>query len=232
MLVTDGASAMRSTNIYAGLDGKSDGISLLARMQKDTSLRPTLPGLHCMCHQPNLSMKFVINKYPWCQTWIHHVRVLFNWFSRSPGKKAALRKVHNDMKLVRNTVTWTLTYPKYYAPTRWLGIRRALVSLLNARELLSEYVETLRTQGYRPDRRRYTDDRNQDHDDDADGGRANDNPVDDLEDTRLEEPEVDDNRVNRDALYTWGDDPWDLIVTENIFEGQQKTLHQLQEVDV
>lgn len=145
-LVTDGASAMRSTHKYAGLDGNPEGTSLHACMMRDPELGDNLPSLHCLTHQLNLALKHALSANSfWSDTWLQHVRVVFNWFSRSPGRKAALRKVHRDMLMVRQTVTWKLTYPKYYAPTRWLGIRRALVSILNSRELLVAYTEELRT---------------------------------------------------------------------------------------
>ena len=48
-LCTDGASPMRSTSMYAGLDGNPAGISLHAHMKRD--LNPFLPNLHGLGHQ-------------------------------------------------------------------------------------------------------------------------------------------------------------------------------------
>ena len=60
------------------------------------------------------------------------------------------------MAAIRQNVTWRLVYPRYYCPTRWLGLHQALLSILNCWDLLTIYVGTLQDDhGFRPDRRPY-----------------------------------------------------------------------------
>ena len=66
--------------------------------------------------------------------------------------------------MLREVVTWRMTLPKYYCPTRWLGLHRALQSILAVWDLLETYAQTLREKGYRPDRRSAVD---EDEDGDA-----------------------------------------------------------------
>ena len=121
---------MRSTPLYAGLDSNAGGTSMHAFMKKTICVR--LPNLHCMCHNPNLSLGDVTKKCEWISDWLLHIKALFNWFSKSPGRKAALRRLHTTMELLGRVVTWRMTLPKYYCPTRWLGLHRALQSILAA----------------------------------------------------------------------------------------------------
>ena len=229
-LVTDGASPMRSTSQYAGLDSNPDGTSLHAWMRRDPVLPDKLPNLHCLTHQLNLALKVAIKKSQWCETWLHHVRCLFNWFSRSPGRQAKLKKVHTQMKILREVVTWTLTYPKYYAPTRWLGIRRALLSILQGRDLLVEYTRQLQVDGFRPDRRSYNDANVQDEVDDIDGRDVGE--VDDGEIDGAARVEVDDDpqdlRANAHMFYKWGTSSWDLLISSESDsdddEGESETM--------
>ena len=230
--VTDGASAMRSTPKYSGLDGNPQGTSLHAFMRRDAQLQPSLPNLHCLCHILNLALKRTIALSPWCVTWLHHVRCLFNWFSRSPGRKAKLRKLHNEMEHVRDVTSWSLTYPKYYAPTRWIGIRRAVLSILAGRQLLVDYVMSLRDEGYRPDRREYSDQRVQDDADDADGIVDDTDEDDETGGPREEDDENDeDTRYNSHNFYQWGDNSWDLVVHDIDRPHDVMTLDDLQNRD-
>ena len=198
----DGASAMRSTAQYAGLDSKPDGSSMHACMKK--SINTLLPNQHGLCHATNLGFKDAVKtESSWVDMWLWHVKATFNWFSKSPGRKNALKKLHETISVLREKVTWRMVYPKYYCPTRWLGMHRALGAIVGVWPLLQEYAADLVTNGYRPDRRRGEDELNIEE-------RAN---------ARLEEEEEAEEcseRVNEQQFHVWKNESWDLCVEDTI----------------
>lgn len=194
---TDGASAMRSTPLYAGLDSNPNGISLHAFLKR--LLTDKLPNLHGLCHQGDLAMKKALKICcKWSDLWLEHIKAMYRWFSKSPSRKSALKKLHKEMELLQDVVTWRMVYPKYYCPTRWLGISRALKSILAAQDLLESYVDTLVDDGFRPYR-----------------GEDEDPPVQAVNAREEEHNDDDDedNRVHSASFHKWGDDPWDLRVS-------------------
>ena len=113
-VTTDGASSMRSTPKYAGLDAKPDGNSLLAHMK--SSGKTHIGNLHCICHNLNLALKETIEGLDWCGVWIEPIRAVYNWFSKSPARKTKFASLSEEMELLGRVVTWKLVYPKYYCP--------------------------------------------------------------------------------------------------------------------
>ena len=195
-LCTDGASAMRSTAFYAGLDGKEDGENFQAYMRRHSRFKK-LPNLHGLCHLFDLAIKFALKKCVWADQWLEHVRAVYNWFSNSPSKKSKLKALYNAMKLLGRIVTWRLVYPKYYCPTRWLGIIQALKAILTILDLLLAYVQTLSEQGYRPDW----------GDPDLPPPQAMAAQVEPVDEWRA-------RRFHEDSFYQWGQESWDLCVTK------------------
>ena len=87
---TDGASVMRSTHLYAGLDGKPDGESLHAYMKRNG--KPKLPNLHGTAHNTNLAVKYSMKVCgPWVEQWLDHIKAMYNWFKQSPSRKSKLK---------------------------------------------------------------------------------------------------------------------------------------------
>ena len=85
----DGASAMRSTPLYAGLDSKPDGRSLVAELKR--AGLPRLGNVHGLCHLLNLSMKKTYKLCDeWTDQWFDHIKGVFAWFSKSPRRKTEL----------------------------------------------------------------------------------------------------------------------------------------------
>ena len=209
-LCTDGASAMRSIAAYMGLDSNPEGSSLHAMMKR--TINPLLPNLHCLPHMLNLAFKFAFLKSGWAESWLLHVKSVFVWFSKSPGRKNALKRLHKAMRMLRRVVTWRMVYPRYYCPTRWLGLHQALLSILAAWDLLLIYADNLVTEdGYRPDRRPY----------------ASEPTVDELngEDVTNARRENDDDgvtRVHEASFHQWDDNSWDLKV--NSIAGDEAML--------
>ena len=196
-LSTDGASAMRSTPMYAGLDSNPSGKSMHAAMKR--ALSPKLPNLHCLNHQADLALKKALKIcVAWSDMWLCHVKGVYTWFSKSPSRKSALKSLHKEMELLNDVVTWRMVYPKYYCPTRWLGISRALKSLLAVADLLDVYVEKLVVDGYRPFR--------------PYRAPEEDVPPAEAAHARQDEDE-DDVRVHAAGFHQWGDEEWDLRVT-------------------
>ena len=190
---TDGASAMRSTPKYAGLDSNPHGTSFHAHMKRAN--KPKLPNIHCVPHNLNLSLKKAITRgSEWSKDWLEHVKCVYKWFSKSPSRKSKLKSLHAKMSLLQSVVTWKMVYPKYYCPTRWIGIKSALQSILAAVTLLESYVDGLVRDGFRPDREK-------------------DNLIPDEPDARVEEDSDDDVvSVHKDSFHEWGTERWDLQV--------------------
>ena len=216
-MCTDGASAMRSTPHYAGLDSNPQGTSLHAEIKRAGKKR--LPNMHCICHQLNLALKKALGlSDEWSDQWLSHVKAVFNWFSKSPARKAKLRSLHKQMKLVRDTVTWKMLYPKYYCPTRWLGIHRSVLSIISAGDLLEEYTDTLERDGWRPRRESIPDHvdvlpaeaQHARVEEDSDSEEKDSNSE---EDSDSEEEQV-KTRAHAADFYKWGTEAWDLHFKE------------------
>ena len=56
----DGASAMRSTPMYAGLDSHPEGTSLIAEIKRYPNLNK-VGNVHCLCHILGLAQKKAMN---------------------------------------------------------------------------------------------------------------------------------------------------------------------------
>ena len=205
-LTTDGASAMRSIPKYAGLDSHPGGKSLHAAMKR--ALTDKLPNLHCLNHQADLALKKALKICSkWSDAWLHHIKGIYAWFSKSPSRKSALKSLHTEMELLRGVVTWRMVYPKYYCPTRWLGISRALSAILRVADLLDEYAERLLADGFRP-YRPYRKEDEDDHPAEAAHARVDDEDEGDDVDT--------DVRVHAQSFHQWGDEEWDLKVVRPV----------------
>ena len=90
-----------------------------------------------------------------------------------------------------------MVYPKYYCPTRWIGILEALKSIVNASDLHKAYCRSLIDQGYRPDR------------------GTDDPPPEEARTARTEDVDVTDEvRHHEDKFHQWGTNPWDLDVED------------------
>ena len=187
---------MRSTPKYAGLDAKPSGTSFVAQMK--LSGKKDIGNTHCVCHNLNLGLKEAISAHDWCGVWIEHIRAVYNWFSKSPARKTKFAALSEEMELLGRVVTWKLVYPKYYCPTRWVGIVTALTSICNASDLHQEYCRTLIAEGYAPDR------------------DTTDVEPDKAEHARVDEVDEDDSvRFHSAKFYTWNDTdprPWDLVI--------------------
>ena len=72
---TDGASVMRSTKDFAGLDCKgTEGRAFSAFLKQD--IKGDLDFWHCLCHQFNLSVNDALNAIPALKLyWMPHVRI-------------------------------------------------------------------------------------------------------------------------------------------------------------
>ena len=198
---TDGASAMRSTPMYAGLDSYPEGISLVSHMKRDN--KPQHGNLHCICHNWNLGLKESLKANSWTDVWIRHIRAVYNWFSKSPARKTKFANLSKEMELLGRVVTWKMVYPRYYCPTRWVGICCALASIVGAADLHQEYCKHLIERGFRPDRETAT----------------NANLPADAVDARLdgenEDIDISVQRFHHRSFYQFNDvspRPWDLPI--------------------
>ena len=106
------------------------------------------------------------------------------------------------MSLLRRVVTWKMCYPKYYCPTRWIGLATALHSYLNVQDLLLIYVDNLVDSGYLPYRKPEVEP--------AEGStaRVDNNPT--------SHDNVEEDRVHKDSFHVWGTNVWDLVVTKPV----------------
>lgn len=197
----DGASNMRSSPFYMGLDANPSGTSLHAFMKK--SIGPNLANIHCLPHQFNLGYKNAYESCPWAVRWLQHIKVLYTWFSKSPGRKNALTRLHKTMQTLQQACTWRLVYPKYYCPTRWLGLYKAVVSILKCWDLLVVYANDLIEQGYLPDRTTLVNEPTQEELQGAE-----------LADARVEEDDDDEAEgfFHEAAFHDFKNKSWDLEV--------------------
>ena len=79
----DGASVMRSTPLYAGLDSNPAGTSLVAEL-KNAGRKPLIGNLQGLCHLFNLAQKKAMKKCGgWVDQWLDHLKMVFRWFSKS-----------------------------------------------------------------------------------------------------------------------------------------------------
>ena len=213
-LCTDGASAMRSTPLYAGLDSKPDGTSLHAFMKRN--LDEDLPNLHGCAHSANLGLKKALDLcQDWTTPWLEHIKAVYNWFSKSPHRKSQLKALHRTMELLQEVVTWRMCYPKYYCPTRWIGLYNALTSILKVLDLLQVYVDKLVTDGYLPLRRPEPE-------------------PEEAQNARVDQEEEDDNgedRFHQSTFHVWDDKSWDLIVTNPTGDVDIATLDERVDMD-
>lgn len=196
--VTDGASAMRSTPLYAGLDAKEDGESFVSQFKKDG--KPNMGNLHCLCHNLNLALKDALkhSRQNWADDWMRHIRAVYNWFAKSPARKAKFAELSERLTLMAQVVTWRMVYPRYYCPTRWVGIVETLIAICNAEDLHKEHCKWLINQGFLAD-------------------RGSDDPPPENEEAgvRIEEEEdrgASGPRYHDATFHQFGDDVWDLNV--------------------
>lgn len=211
---TDGASAMRSTSRYAGLDAKPDGTSFVSHLKR--SGKEQIGNLHCLCHNLNLALKEAMAENKWCDLWLQHIRAVYNWFSKSPARKSKFAALSEEMTLLGRVVSWKMVYPKYYCPTRWVGIATALASIVGAADLHREYCRYLIASGYLPDRDTI----------DVLPEEAGDARVD-------EEVQEGADRHHEATFYRFDDDeaqPWDLCIMP--IEDDAKILSATERVDL
>ena len=204
----DGASAMRSTSQYAGLDGKQNGISLLAYLKE--AIDDDLPNLHGLCHQGDLALKHSLKQCRWAQQWLLHLRGVYNWFKRSPAKKSALKRLHKTMIRLEHLCTWTFCYPKYPCDTRWIGIHDCSESILKTADLILFYVDKLVLDGYLP--YRVDDEEEEDEAPEVAGLTLAQQAAANESDSEEDADDNEDTRAHKDSFYQWGTDKWDLVV--------------------
>ena len=108
----------RCMQVY--LDSWPRGTSFVAHLKRNG--KPNIGNLHGVCHNVNLGVKEAMAANPWSILWMDHVRAVFNWFSKSPARKSKFASLSEELTLLGNVVTWKMVYPKYYCPTRWVGI--------------------------------------------------------------------------------------------------------------
>ena len=93
-----------------------------------------------------------------------------------------------------------MLYPKYYCPTRWIGIVKCLRSTLLSLTLLEAYVDKLVEDGWRPDR-----------------GTPDEEP-EEAQHARVEEDDAErdvDARFHSAKFHSWDTNTkyWDLPIT-------------------
>ena len=159
-----------------------------------------IKALHGLGHQGDLALKKALKICGgWTTTWLNHIKAIYNWFSKSPSRKIALKSLHKQMQLLqKSAVTWRMCYPKYYCPTRWIGLYNALRSINNVQDLLHHYVDKFLTDGYLP-------------------YRVPDQEPPEAETARVEPGDEDgEERVHQDSFHVWGKETWDLTIIKPV----------------
>ena len=191
---TDGASVMRSTREFAGLDCKgTEGRSFSAHLKR--TVKDDMDFWHCKCHQANLGLNDALDSIPALKLyWLPHLRMCHSEFSRSSNNRGSLQDLHTTLKEFDQTYDWKIFYPALFCLTRWVGLYTCtdILSRTSTRTLLKEYAANLRTKGFGPrafNPYRYRNARRRRDAEKADGDdRAGDyESDDDLEDGEAEE---------------------------------------------
>ena len=147
---TDGASVMRSTRAYAGLDARgTEGTSFAAHLKRDVNEDVEL--WHCVCHMLNLGMNDALEAIQALKLfYLPHVRMMHSEFSRSSLKREKLKEVSEHFKQLHGLTHWKIFYPKLFCLTRWLGLQICSENLAKNREVYGAYAESLREDGFGP----------------------------------------------------------------------------------
>ena len=147
---TDGASVMRSTRDFAGLDCRgTEGTSFAAFLKSE--LKGNIDFWHCLCHIFNLSVNDALNAIPALKLfWVPHVskcsynavhhalshpprmfvflqlRMMHSEFSKSSKRRANFEQVVKDLDEWDNDYDWKVFYPILFCITRWIGIQKCV----------------------------------------------------------------------------------------------------------
>ena len=170
-VATDGASAMRSTCDYAGLDARGViGESFVAYLKRD--VKEDLDAWHGLCHQMDRGLNDAMDAIETLKLfYLPHVRMCHSEFKRSSVNRT-------ELKALTDT-PWEVFYPKLHVATRWLSMKKVATTMAvkNSRALLKRYAQGLRDRGlgarafdpYRYHRRRQNRDAEEAGNDNRDG---------------------------------------------------------------
>ena len=147
---TDGASVMRSSSVFDGLDCRGmTGASFSAHLKRD--LKEDLDFWHCLCHKLNLSINDALDAIPALKLYyIPHLRMCHSEFKRSSkaraGLKEILKTIVDQMQDFNKSHDWKVFYPILFCLTRWLGLQTcaAVMAKKNNRHLIQLYAQMLR----------------------------------------------------------------------------------------
>ena len=150
---TDGASVMRSTIHFRGLDCRgTTGRSFSAFMKRD--IKEDLEFWHCLCHQLNLSLNDALDAIkPLKSFFVPHLRMCHSEFKRSSTNRAELSTIREEMKQqFDHSWDFKIFYPKIFCLTRWVGLHTCVtvLSKRSNRRVLKRYVQRLRERGFGP----------------------------------------------------------------------------------
>ena len=141
---SDGASVMRSTSGYAGLDARGTvGESFMAYMKRD--VKEDMDSWHGLCHKCDLGLNDAIDSNDALRLfYLPHVRMCHSEFKRSSVNRA-------ELKALTDT-DWKVFYPKIHVKTRWSSMSNVAttMSLKNSRALLKRYAQSLRDRDMGP----------------------------------------------------------------------------------
>ena len=149
---TDGASVMRSSARYSGLDCHGlVGTSFSAFLKRD--LGEGVDFWHCLIHQFNLGLNEAVES---CKSlklfFLPHLRMCCSEFKRSSKNRLTYRALLAELKEMDKSFDWKIFYPVLFCITRWLGIQFCVTILARKsnRELLKLYAQKLRDRGCGP----------------------------------------------------------------------------------
>ena len=144
---TDGASVMRSTREFAGLDCRGTiGRSFSARVKRD--IKDDIDFWHCLAHQFNLALNDALDAIePLKLFYIPHLRMCHSEFKRSSKNRAELKSIREELREFDRHFTYVIFYPALFCLTRWIGVHRcaSILARRPIRVLLNRYAQRLRT---------------------------------------------------------------------------------------
>ena len=113
---TDGASVMRSTREFAGLDCRGTiGRSFSARVKRD--IKDDIDFWHCLAHQFNLALNDALDAIePLKLFYIPHLRMCHSEFKRSSKNRAELKSIREELREFDRHFTYVIFLSRAVLP--------------------------------------------------------------------------------------------------------------------
>lgn len=138
---TDGASAMRSTPEYSGVDARGEeGSNVVAYFKTAVKMFEIDPiALHCIAHMSNLGLGDMVQLLK--DTLLPVLQRLYGYYGKSSKEQSRLQEIARELKIENVSL-------KRNAATRWSGLDEATISCISNWPLLEQRKKEMIESGY------------------------------------------------------------------------------------